>query len=245
MRYALLLAAAASLAAAPGSAQSLADRIAAVRDGVVRMSFASRPEVCSDGNGSTWTRGSYDGYRPCVHGPVRVTIGRANDHTVSVRTRIGGRWSAASSEVDLGEVSSRDAGHYLASLARSMGGRNADEALSAAAFADDFDLAPVFREIVVDENAPLESRKQALFWLGQSDVATHELIALYERLTPHSLREHFTFVVSQRRDDESLTKLIDIAQHDRDVQIRKQAMFWLGQYKDPRATKFFRDVLTP
>ena len=126
-----------------------------------------------------------------------------------------------------------------------MGGRNADEALSAAVFADDFDLAPVLREIVVDENAPLESRKQALFWLGQSDVATHELAALYERLTPYSLREHFTFVVSQRRDDESLTKLIDIAQHDRDVQIRKQAMFWLGQSKDPRATKFFRDVLTP
>ena len=70
------------------------------------------------------------------------------------------------------------------------------------------------------------------------------LIALYEHLTPFSLREHFTFVLSQRHDTESVDKLIDIAQHDRDVEIRKRAMFWLGQSRDPRAIKFFRDVLT-
>ena len=32
---------------------------------------------------------------------------------------------------------------------------------------------------------------------------------------------------------------------DRDSQIRKQAMFWLGQSKDPKATKFLRDLLIP
>jgi hypothetical protein len=246
MKRALLLAGAVALAAAPGSAQSLADRIAAVRNGVVRMSFASRPEVCSDGNGSTWTRSSYnDGYRACVHGPVRVTLGRSDGQTISVRTRVGSRWGAAASEVDLGDVSSKDAARYLIALSRTIGGTSADVALSAAVFADDFDLAPALREIVVDANAPLESRKTALFWLGQSDIATHDLTALYERLTPFPLREHFTFVVSQRHDDESLNKLMDIARHDRDVEIRKQAMFWLGQSKDPRATKFFRDLLTP
>jgi hypothetical protein len=246
MRYALLLAAAASLSAAPSSAQSLADRVAAVRDGVVRMTFESRPDVCTDGNGSTWTRNSYnDGYRPCVHSPVRVSLGRAEGRTVSVRTQLGGRWSPASSEVDLGNVPSKDAALYLISLVRSMAGRNADDALSAAVFADDFDLAPPLREIVVDENAPLESRKRALFWLGQSDLPSRDLAALYEQLSPYSLREQFTFVASQRRDDESLTKLMDIARHDHDSQIRKQAMFWLGQSKDPRVTKFFRDLLTP
>jgi hypothetical protein len=245
MRYALLLAAAASMAAAPGSAQSLADRIAAVRDGVVRMSFASRPDVCSDGNGSTWTRGRYDGYRDCVHGPVRVTLGRADGQTISVRTRVGGRWGQAVSEVDLGDVSSRDAARYLIAVSRTLGGTSADEALSAAVFADDFDLAPPLREIVLDAGARLDSRKTALFWLGQTDISSLDLVALYDRLEPNGLREHFTFVVSQRRDDESLSKLMDIARNDRDREIRKQAMFWLGQSKDPRATKFFRDLLTP
>ena len=77
------------------SAQSLADRIAAVRDGVVHMSFASRPDVCSDATGSIWTtRGSYigDGNRVCVHGPVHVILGRADNQTVSVRARIADRW---------------------------------------------------------------------------------------------------------------------------------------------------------
>jgi hypothetical protein len=26
--------------------------------------------------------------------------------------------------------------------------------------------------------------------------------------------------------------------------VRKQAMFWLGQTKDPRAVKFFEEILT-
>ena len=34
------------------TAQSIADRVNAVRDGVVRMSFSSRPGVCGDGMGS-------------------------------------------------------------------------------------------------------------------------------------------------------------------------------------------------
>jgi hypothetical protein len=250
MRSALLLAAAASMAAAPSFAQSLADRIAAVHDGVVRISFASRPNVCSDGQGSTWTRptsldASGDGYRACVRGPVVVTLGRTDGQTISVRTRIGGRSGSAGSNVDLGEVAPNDAARYLASLARTLGGRSGDEALTGAVLADGVDLSPVLRDIIVDDHAPIASRKQALFWFGQSDVPTRDLIALYAHLTPYQLREHFTFVVSQRRDDESLAKLMDIARHDRDAQIRKQAMFWLGQSNDRRVVKFFRDLLAP
>lgn len=249
MRRALpaLVAAVLPMAAARVSAQSLADRIAAVHDGVVHMSFASRPDVCSDGRGSIWTtRGSYigDGNRVCVHGPVHVTLGRADNQTISVRTRVADRWNTASSETDLGEVSSKEAARYLTTLAHTVGGHSGDQAIVAAVFADDFDPSPDLRLLVRDENAPMDSRRQALFWLGQSDAPTRDLIALYERLTPFSLREHFTFVLSQRHDTESVDKLIDIAQHDRDMEIRKRAMFWLGQSRDPKAIKFFRDVLT-
>lgn len=209
------------------------------------MSFESRPDVCTDGNGSSWTSGHGNSWRPCIHAPVRVTLGRTDGQTISVRRRLGGRVSPASSEVDLGEVPAKDAALYLASLSRKLGGRNADEALSAAALADDVDLTPTLHEIVLDENVRVETRKQALFWLGQTDASTKDLTSLYERLKPVELREHFTFVVSQRRDEEGLDKLMDIAQHDRDKQIRNQAMFWLGQSHDPRAAKFFRDILTP
>ena len=56
MKNALKLAVAAALVAAMGSsgadAQSIARRVAQVRDGTVRMSFASRPDVCGNGRGS-------------------------------------------------------------------------------------------------------------------------------------------------------------------------------------------------
>ncbi len=44
--------------------------------------------------------------------------------------------------------------------------------------------------------------------------------------------------------DEGVPKLIEIARTNRNPVVRKQAMFWLGQSKDPRAVKFFEDVLT-
>lgn len=247
MRRALLLAAATALAAAPVTvtAQSLANRIATVRDGVIRMTFASRPDVCTDGNGSTWTRSSsYDWGRACVHGPLHVTLGRADGQTISVRTTIGGRWSATPSETDLGEVASKDAANYLAGLAHSLGGHSGDEALSGAVLAADYDVAPEFTSIVRDDNAPMNTRRQSLFWLGQSDMPTHDLTALYEQLPAFTLREQFTFVLSQRHDDASVVKLIEVAQHDRDTEVRKRAMFWLGQSKDPKAARFLRDLLT-
>jgi hypothetical protein len=38
-------------------------------------------------------------------------------------------------------------------------------------------------------------------------------------------------------------KLIDIARNNRNPEVRKQAIFWLGQSNDPRATQFFEDIL--
>jgi hypothetical protein len=229
-------------------AQSVADRVDAVRDGTVRMSFAARPGVCGDGMGSVWIRGAghdNERWRSCVAGPIRVAIGRDNGVTISVRTGVAGEWSASRGETDLGVVPPNDAAHYLLSLARELSGRNTGEAMSGAVFADAADLSPELSRLVRDHDAGVETRKQALFWLGQGDAPTKDLVRLYDSLDARSLREHFTFVVSQRRDHEAVDKLIDIARSDRDAEIRKQAMFWLGQTKDPRAIKFFHDVLVP
>ncbi|MGH7618973.1 MAG: hypothetical protein ACREPM_17270, partial [Gemmatimonadaceae bacterium] len=171
-------------------------------------------------------------------------LSKSGDDVVSLRMRIGVRPNSVST--DLGEVSPAEAGACLASLARRVSGHSGNDALVAAAVADDFDVWPDFRRLVLDTDAPTQSREQALFWIGQSDTPTANLVALYGDLTPMSLREQYTFVLSQRRDDDqALDKLIDVARHDRDSGVRKQAMFWLGQSHNPKATKFFRDVLAP
>ena len=97
--------------------------------------------------------------------------------------------------------------------------------------------------VVTDANESVEVRRQALFWMGQGRGPLAELTGLYDRMRDHSLREHFTFVLSQRHETGAVDKLIDIAQHDPDRDIRRQAFFWLGQSKDDRARNFLREVL--
>jgi hypothetical protein len=243
--------AAASLIVAPAlAAQSLASRVGAVRTGTVLMSFAARPGVCGDGRGSVFTRrddsadASTDGRWRCIPGPVRVAVGRANGDVVSVREWVGGRFDAGPSDTNLGTVSAPEAARYLLGVARGGAGRSASEAIAAASFADSVDIAPELSALVRDDNVSVASRKQALFWLGQGDAPTSALIALDGVVRSTDLREQFVFVLSQRRDDAALDKLIDVARHDPDHEIRKRAMFWLGQSRSPKAIKFFRDILT-
>jgi hypothetical protein len=37
--------------------------------------------------------------------------------------------------------------------------------------------------------------------------------------------------------------IVDVARSDRDPEVRKQALFWLGQSDDPWAMDFFAEVL--
>jgi hypothetical protein len=249
MKRAARLAAGCLLAAAPIAAQqaSLGSRIASVRDGMIQMHFAARPGVCGDGRGSVWIQDNRmwtrSGQYACIGGPVIVRLGRSDGQTISVRKTIGGRIGSSASEVDLGEVAPGDAARYLIALAHSIGGNSADEAIAAAAFADGVDLSNELRALVRDGNASLDARRQALFWFGQSDAPTKELAALDGDLQPFTLREQYTFVLSQRQDDEAIDKLIAVARSDHDIEIRKRAMCWLGQSKDPKATKFLRDLI--
>jgi len=98
--------------------------------------------------------------------------------------------------------------------------------------------------IAADEKESEHTRQQAMFWLGQGRSPTSDLVKLYDQLHESTLRSHYTFVLSQRRDREALDKLIDVAQHDESRDVRHQALFWLGQSKDPRALAFIRDLVT-
>ncbi len=52
------------------------------------------------------------------------------------------------------------------------------------------------------------------------------------------------FALTQLPADESTTQLIRVARTNRNPQVRKQALFWLGQSKDPRALAYIEEVLT-
>ena len=92
----------------------------------------------------------------------------------------------------------------------------------------------------------MEVRKKALFWAGQNDHSDiRELIGLWPQFSEREMREQLIFVYSQRKESEATDKLIAIAKSDPSMQIRKKAMFWLGQKDDERAAKFIREVIDP
>jgi hypothetical protein len=169
-----LVAALAAAGARPATAQSVAGRVDAVRDGMVHFSFAPKPGVCGDGNGSMWYQRPDDdktfnrGYM-CMRGPVRVAVGRSEGQTVSVRSCVAcRRMSSSGPDVDLGEVSPAEAARYLMNVARTTGGRTSNEALGTATLADSVNLTPELISLARDGNATLSARRSAMFWLGQA-----------------------------------------------------------------------------
>jgi len=89
-------------------------------------------------------------------------------------------------------------------------------------------------------------RSQALFWLahkaGQQAVAT--IANAIDNDPETEVKKKAVFALSQLPKDEGVPMLIQVARTNRNAEVRKQAMFWLGQSKDPRAVKFFEDILT-
>jgi len=94
-----------------------------------------------------------------------------------------------------------------------------------------------------DNTQPTELRKQALFWAGQGNAPIADLASLYSVLTDRAMREQLIFVYSQRNEPAAVDKLLEIARRDPDTELRKKALFWLGQSDDPRAAKALQDII--
>jgi HEAT repeat protein len=98
--------------------------------------------------------------------------------------------------------------------------------------------------IAVNEREDIELRKKALFWAGQSGVGLDAIIPLYSKITNQEMKEQVIFVLSQRHNSTAaVDKLIDIAKTDKDPELRKKAIFWLGQSRDPRVQQFLVDLI--
>jgi TolA-binding protein len=99
-------------------------------------------------------------------------------------------------------------------------------------------------DIALNPKEDIELRKKALFWAGQSGVAISEVSTLYNRMNDTEMKEQIIFVLSQRQSDRAaMDKLFDIAKTEKDAELRKKAIFWLGQSRDPRVQQFLMDLI--
>ncbi|MFL5403439.1 MAG: HEAT repeat domain-containing protein [Gemmatimonadales bacterium] len=97
--------------------------------------------------------------------------------------------------------------------------------------------------VAKDSSQGIEMRKQALFWAGQGGVSIAELTALYSGVGDPEMRKQLIFVYSQRNEPAALDKLIEIAKRDPNQDLRKRALFWLGQSEDSRAVQALQDII--
>jgi hypothetical protein len=130
-----------ALPAAAG-AQTLAQRIAAVESGVVRLSFAARAGVCGNGRHNiSVADGDDEWVEDCEPQPVRVALEVHDRRVTGVRSYVGGRWRSGGSATDLGSVRPQDAAAFFISLAE-RGGDVSGDPLLPATLADSITIWP-------------------------------------------------------------------------------------------------------
>jgi hypothetical protein len=249
MTYARTLAivAAGFCAATSLSAQAVAQRLDRVRDGKVRLSYATRPEVCGNGHNINIRHANDDWEPDCEHGPARLQLTWQRGALVDVDTYVGGRWRASGDEVtDLGVVPATEAADYLLALATRVDGDQAEDLIFPATLADSATVWPRLAEIARDGSAREDVRKSAIFWLGQAagDQAARTLGDIVDDTGENvEVQEHAVFALSQLNGSAGVPALLEVARSHRSVKVRRSAMFWLAQSKDPRAIALFEEIL--
>jgi HEAT repeats len=231
-------------------AQSLAERLRRVPDGTVRVSFAAREGVCGSGANGITIMDHHDSEweGSCERGPVRVSLQVRGGHVTESDTYVGGRWRSGTGQItDLGLVPAGEAADVLLALAVEAAGDDAGELITAATLADSAVVWPRLLRIARDTSLSEDTRRQSVFWLGQAagEAATRGLDSIATRGEDDDLevRKHAVFALSQRPAQEGVPVLIRIARTHRLPELRKTALFWLGQSEDPRAISLFEELL--
>jgi hypothetical protein len=235
---------------APLAAQSLAQRVQLAGDGTVRLSFAAREGVCSRGPGSITIMDGDDDEEwesDCERGPVRVSLRMRSGRVAESETYVGGRWRTGRDRVtDLGLVPAQEAADFLLALAPQAGDDDGGELVTAATLADSAVVWPQLLRMARDTKVREETRRQAVFWLGQAagDEAAKGLDSIAaDGGGEIEIRKQAVFALSQRPAEEGVPILIRIAKNSRHPELRKSALFWLGQSEDPRALTLFEEIL--
>jgi HEAT repeat protein len=112
-----------------------------------------------------------------------------------------------------------------------------------------------------DQKQELEVRKKALYYAGQAPpsrqfgltttaqvavgVELKDLLPLYDEFKgQQDMQDQMLYVYQQRREAEATDKLLQIAKAEKNPELRKKAIFWLGTRKDPRVKQFLLDLIS-
>ena len=146
----------------------------------------------------------------------------------------------------LDQVQPADSVALLASIAD--GAARRDRTVNGALSAIALHAAPEAGSALVRlsrDHATPAIRGEAIFWLAQraGEKAAAEITSRIDDDPDTEVKRRAVFALSTLPKDESVPLLIRIARTHQNAAVRKQAFFWLGQSKDPRAVEFFAEIL--
>lgn len=100
-------------------------------------------------------------------------------------------------------------------------------------------------DVARDKSFDIETRKNAIFWASQQkEMDLAALSALYDQSRgDDEMQEHILFIYSQRRESGAVDKLMSVARGDPNIEMKKKALFWLGQKNDPRVRAFIQELI--
>ena len=96
-----------------------------------------------------------------------------------------------------------------------------------------------------DKTIDVESRKNAIYWASQQrTVDMNELNAIYDQARgDDEVQKQVLYVYSTRKEPAAVDKLMAIAKSDPNIEMKKQALYWLGTKNDPRIKQFIHDLI--
>jgi hypothetical protein len=100
---------------------------------------------------------------------------------------------------------------------------------------------------VAREDSTARVRGQALFWLAQTashQISEDAIRRAIDNDPETEVKKKAVFALTQMKNGDGVPLLIEIARTNRNAVVKKEAMVQLGRSKDPRAVKFFEDLLS-
>lgn len=242
--------------AGPACAQTVERRVSGAPEGNVTFHFASRADVCGDGQNYLRTDDSWMGSfnnnvaaQPCQRGPVRVVLIRDGRDVMRLET-YAGPLADEPGATNLGAVPAAEAAAFLLGIAARVDGRPGRDAIMPAALADSALVTRDLLAIARDVNRAREVRRSALSWvvrrrgergeLSAEEVSRTLVTIARDETETRTVRDQALSSLSRLESGSSLDALVAMTTGTSESWLVSRAIQLIASSGDPRARQHLR-----
>ena len=238
----------------------LAERLRAAGTRTVAFSVKARPESCGDGStsysdglsgprtrfydGMLLTHGPWDRrLTPCDPGLMRVSVRMVEGVPSWMRVAVGPLPILGDTVLDMGQVSTRDAGEFLKTVARGGEGRAAVDALMPLVVLDSFPRWELLAVAARDSTRVQRYRRRASDLMARAASGTLPGESIDDDAADLRREAVYALARKKERSEDPVPQLLDIARTNSHRDARVAALYSLGQTGDARAIELFASML--